>query len=779
MRVSYNQLKEIVDFSFSPQELAERLTNLGLEVRGTEYFGKLEKVVVGKILSIQPHPDADRIKIVKVDIGRRSISVVCGAPSIREGILVPVALEGARLRGGIRVRKVKVRGVNSPGMLCSEDELGLGKDQSGIMALPSHLSLGMSLSKALELEDIILDLEITPNRGDCLSVIGIAREIAALRGKDLHLPSWKVKEKERGTSDEIQIEIKDPELCPYYSARLIRGVKVGPSPLWLWRKILISGGKPINNIVDITNYVSWEMGQPLHAFDYGLLEGKRIIVRRAKRGESLIALDGIKRELDEDILLIADSARPIALAGVMGGEDSQVRAHTEDILLESAYFDPLSIQRTSRRTGLSTESSCRFERRVDPSGVKKALDRASLLIQTIAGGELENRVEAGKLPKEKKWTILRPSRVSRILGSRITSSRIRTILERLWFEIEEREKDWKISIPSFRPDISREIDLIEEIVRFYGYNRLKISLPSLGGEETGEDSEEQTRETVREVLKGLGFYEVIASPFSGEDVFKKANLSPGERIRVRNPLSSEQEFLTTHLFPHLLKVASYNLAQSIEQLRIFELADVFQKIPSLKETPWVAGLILEKNFDFFSLKGIVESLLEGLGIEGIEFSPSGHSYLSSKQRASVKKEGVVLGILGRLREKVGKDFELPSPTYLFEVDFSSLLSFSRKKKRFNPLPKFPSLRRDLALVVKEKTPAEKVREGILRGGKWLEKVELFDFYRGEGVSAGYKGLAFSLTFRAPDRTLRDEEVDEIQQNVVKLLKNELGVNLRS
>ena len=777
MRVSYNQLKEIVDFPFSAHQLAERLTDLGLEVRGIEYFGKLEKVVVGKILSIQPHPKADRIKIVKVDIGKRSISVVCGAPNIKEGILVPVALEGARLRGGIKVRRVKVREIDSPGMLCSEDELGLGKDQSGIMPLPSPLSLGMSLSKALKLEDIILDLEITPNRGDCLSVIGIAREIAALRGKDLHLPSWRVEEKERGTSDQIQIEIKDSHLCPYYSARLIRGVKVGPSPLWLWHKILISGGKPINNIVDITNYVLWEMGQPLHAFDYRLLKGG-IIVRRAKRGESLITLDGVKRELDEDMLLIADSARPIALAGVMGGEDTQVGEHTEDILLESAYFDPLSIQRTSRRMGLSTEASYRFERRVDPLSVRKALDRASLLIQATAGGELEREVEAGKLPEEKKWTTLRPSRVSRILGSRITSSRIRTILERLWFQIEEREKDWKINIPSFRPDISREIDLIEEIVRFYGYDKLKISLPSLGDDETSEDSEERTKGIVREILKGLGFYEVIASPLSGKNVFKRANLSPKEGVRVKNPLSSEQALLATHLFPHLLKVTSYNLTQSIQQLRIFELADVFQISPSLKETPLIAGLILEKNFDFFSLKGIVENLLEGLGIEEMEFSPSEHLYLSKGQRASVKKEGVVLGVLGKLRKKVVKDFELPSPIYLFEFDFSQLLSFSRKKKRLSPLPKFPSLQRDLALVVKEKITAEKVRQGILRGGKYLEKVELFDLYRGEGVSAGYKGLAFSLTFRAPDRTLRDEEVNEIQHSVVKLLESELGVKLR-
>jgi len=332
--------------------------------------------------------------------------LVCGAPNIKEEMLVPVALEGARLKGGIRVKKIKVRGIDSPGMICSENELGLGEDQSGVMPLPSHLLLGINLSQALDLEDIVLDLEITSNRGDCLSMIGVAREIAALTGESLHLPSFGVRDDKKQKGHQIDIEIKDIALCPYYSAHLIRNVKIGPSPHWLRHKILIAGAVPINNIVDITNYVLWEMGQPLHAFDYRFLEDKKIIVRRAKKSEFLVTLDGIRRELDEDMLVIADSTRPVALAGIMGGKDTQVTNSTVDILLESAYFDSSSIQRTSKKIGLTTEASSRFGRRVDSSGVRGALERASLLIEKIAGGKFERILERGKLPVKKRWITL-------------------------------------------------------------------------------------------------------------------------------------------------------------------------------------------------------------------------------------------------------------------------------------------------------------------------------------------------------------------------------------
>ncbi|MFQ6067607.1 MAG: phenylalanine--tRNA ligase subunit beta [bacterium] len=780
MRVSYKYLKKIVDFPFSPEELAEQLTKVGLEVRTVEPFGRLEKVVVGRILSIKPHPDADRIKLVKLDVGDKAVSLVCGAPNIKPHLMVPVALEGAVLRGGIKVRKVRVRGVDSPGMICSEDELGLGKDQSGVMVLPSYLNPGMNLSQALDLEDTVLDLEITPNRGDCLCMVGIAREVAALTQRKLNLPSYRISKERVSSLEGVQIEIRDRDLCPYYSARLIKDVKVEPSPLWLWQKVVLSGAKPINNVVDITNYVLWEMGQPLHAFDYRLITNQKIIVRRAKNHEVLITLDGIPRELDEDMLAIADPAGPIALAGVMGGQDSQVTQTTRHILLEAAYFNPESIQRTSRRLGLSTEASHRFEKTVDPSGVRKALNRAAFLLQTVAGGKIEGPIrDAGWLPDRKRWTFLRPSRTRRILGSRISSSRMKKILESLQFDVVEKDKTWRIGIPSFRPDITREIDLIEEIARFYGYNRLRISFPPLGGEESREGLEEIYRKKSRETLKGLGFYEVIASGLGEESLFQKTGFSLKEEVRIRNPLSTQGEILTSHLFPHLLAIVDHNLNQGIEQLRIFELATVFKKDHPLQEIPLLAGLVLERGFDFLSLKGIGEILLEGLEIKDVEYTPCDCGYFSPRQRAAVKKGKTLIGRLGRLNQRIAENFQLSFPLYLFEFVFPNLVSSRTKEKKFKPLPKFPSIQRDLALVVKEEVPAKRVREEIIKaGGKWLEKVELFDIYRGGSVPPRYKSLAYSLTFRCWDRTLRDEEVARIQQVIVRLLKERLGASLR-
>lgn len=778
MRVSYKRLQEIVNFSFTPQELAEQLTRLGLEVKNIEHFGKLEKVVVGKIVSIENHPNADQIKVVRIDMGRETISLICGAPNIREGMLVPVALEGARLKGGIRVKKVKVRGIDSPGMICSENELGLGEDQSGVMLLTPHLPLGMNLSQALDWEDVVLDLEITSNRGDCLSMIGVAREIAALTGESLHLPSFEIRQDKKQKGHQTGIEIKDIDLCPYYSVHLIRNVKIGPSPHWLRHKVLIAGAKPVNNIVDITNYVLWEMGQPLHAFDYQFLGDKKIIVRRAKKNEFLVTLDGVRRELDEDMLVIADSARPVALAGIMGGEDTQVTNSTVDVLLESAYFDSLSIQRTSKRVGLTTEASSIFGRKVDPAGVRGALERASLLIEKIAGGKFERILERGKLPVKKRWITLRPARVHKILGSRVIPFRMKEILENLQFKVKKKNGDWKVSVPSFRSDVSREIDLIEEIMRFHGYDRLRTSLPSLVTKEIGEDLEEQCKEGVRDILKGLGFYEVISVPFTKGDIFRKINLLSQEKIKIRNPLSSQQEFLMPHLFPRLLKVAFFNLTQDIEQLRIFEVSEVFQSVHPLKEIFSVGGLVYEDNFDFFHIKGIVETLLEGLGVKGVDFVSCDYAYLSNRQRASVLKGSAVLGVLGRLEQEVAKNLKLPFSIYLFEFDFSRLIASSEEGTKFRHLPKFPVLRRDLAIVVPENIPAENVKQEIIKGGKWLERVEVFDLYRGKGIPAGHKSLAFSLVFRAPDRTLRDEEVDQVQEKIVNVLKIDLGASIR-
>ncbi len=778
MRLSFKHLREIVNFPYSAKTLAEQLTNLGLEVRKIESLPRLEKVIVGKILTIQPHSQADLLNIVRVDIGGEILSLVCGASNIKEGLMVPLALEGAILSGGIRVEKKQVRGVESVGMLLSEEELGLGKDRSGIMILPPETPLGQNLSRLLELEDVILDLEITPNRGDCLSVIGISREIAALTSSHLRFPPFSLRKGKMGPAHLMRIQIQDPDLCPYYSARLIRNVRVGPSPLWLWRSILIAGGKPINNIVDITNYVLWEMCQPLHAFDYSTLHERKIIVRRAKKKEILITLDGVKRELSEDMLVIADSTSAVALAGIIGGEGTQVQSYTRDVLLEAAYFDPICIRRTSRRLGLATEASSRFEKGVDPLMVRKALDRASLLIQEIAGGKMEEGLwEEGKVPWRKRKVSFRPSRARRILGTRITSPQMKKILTRLTFEVEGG-RIWKVWIPSFRGDISREIDLIEEIARVYGYGRIGVELPPLGDGEPGEDSEERIRGNIRQILKGLGFFEVKGVAFSGEDIFKKAHLPLKMGIRVRNPLSSGQEILSSHLFPHLLEITSHNLNQGENHLRIFELDDVFQKVPDLKEKLTLAGLILESNFDFLSLKGIAETLLEGLNIEGVEFTSCPCSYLSFKERLLIKKEGLIMARLGRINRDLADGFEVPSSIYLFEFEVNSLYSQSRPIQRFRPLPRFPALERDLSLVVEEEIPARKVKDCIIKsGGEWLEEVKLFDLYRGSSIPAGHKSLAYSLTFRSSRRTLTDKEVDRVQEEIVHSL-GKLGISLR-
>ncbi len=778
MRVSFKHLKKMVDFPYSPKELGERLTNLGLEVRKIEPFGRLDKVIVGKILTIERHPEADLVSMARVDISGRILSVVCGAPNIREGLMVPVALEGARLPGGVRVERRKVRGIESMGMLCSEEELGLGKDRSGVMILPQESPLGQNLSQALELEDVILDLEITPNRGDCLSVIGISREIAVLTGSRLAVPSSSLKKGEKGSPHIMNIQIQDPRLCPYYTARLIRNVRVGSSPLWLWRYILISGGKPINSVVDITNYVLWEMGQPLHAFDYSILKNREIIVRRAKKKETLVTLNGIKRGLDEDMLVIADSKSPVALAGIMGGESTQVQSQTRDVLLEAAYFDPISIRRTSRRLGLATEASSRFEKGVDPLMVRKALDRASLLIQEIAGGKIEEALwEEGRVPWRRRKISFRPSRARRILGRRIASGEMKRIITGLDFDVEG-DRTWKVWIPSFRNDVSREIDLIEEVARVYGYDRIGKGLPSLGDGEPREDKEERTRQKVRQTLKGLGFFEVMGVSLSGEDVFRKVQLPLKMGIRVTNPLSSQQEILATHLFPHLLEIASYNLNQGESQLRIFELAEVFQKTRHLEKNLALAGLILELSFDFLSLKGIAETLLEGLNIEGVEFTSCSCPYLSPKESLLITKEGLTLGALGRLNQDIADNFEVPSPIYLFEFEVDSLCFHSRPIQRFVSLPRFPAVERDLSLVVKEEVPAQKVKNCIIEsGGEWLEKVKLFDLYRGGSIPSAHKSLAYSLTFRSSRRTLTDDEVDRIQKEILHSLRK-MGVSLR-
>ncbi len=639
-------------------------------------------------------------------------------------------------------------------------------------------SLGFEV-KNIELfeEDVILDLEITSNRGDCLSLMGIAREISALTGENLHSSPYD-KETIEGESL-FQVEIKDIELCPYYSACLIKNVKVASSPLWLQKEILISGGKPINNVVDVTNYVLWETGQPLHSFDYSSLSGEKIIVRRAKEGEILVTLDDVERKLNKDMLVIADEKKAIALAGIIGGKGTQIEDYTRDILLESAYFNPVSIRKTSQRMDITTEASYRFERGVDPRGAKKALKRAAYLFQKIAKGRIAGKVmEAGKLPPERKWVSFHALKVNQIIGKEISLLRIKKVFHNLQFEVEEKEDKWMIGIPSFRKDIDREIDLIEEVARFYGYDKIPVTLPSLGKGMPCENFEERLRKKIREVLRGLGFYEVVGVSLEEEATFKEANLPLSEGIKLKNPMSIQQSILSTHLFPHLLRIALYNLNQGTEELRIFELGNVFEKNGISREKFFLSSLIVEKKFDFSLLKGIGEILLEELVVDKVNFSFCNYSYLSPRERAIIKKNNITLGVLGKLDRKVTESFELPSYAYLLEFDVSNLLSFCKLEKKVKPLPKFPFIRRDLSLLVRKEIFTEQVRRLIFEQGEELEKVEFFDLYQGRSIPLDCKSLTCSLFFRAADRTLRDEEVNKIQEKIINSLKEKMGIYLR-
>lgn len=781
MRVSFNQLKEMVDFPYTPSQLAENLTMIGLEVKRVEAVGQLKGVVVGKILEVKDHPNADKLKIVKVDTGKKILPLVCGAPNVEEGKFVAVAFEGAQLPGNVRVKKVKIRGVNSPGMICSERELGLGEDHSGVMIFPSHLPLGDKLSHALGLEDYVLDLEVTPNRGDCFSILGIAREVAALIGGELRVPSCHIKKEDTIREKNLpSIHIKDPDLCSFYGARVIKGVKVAPSPLWLRWKILLSGAKPVNNVVDVTNYVMWEMGEPLHPFDLDTLTGSQIVIRRAKQGEILFTLDNKQRRLSRDMLVIADAKNCVALAGIMGGGETETKPTSKNIFLEAAYFNPVSVGKTSRKLGLSSEASTRFERGVDPAVVKKALDRASYLIQKIAGGEVvDPLLEEGELPLKRRKIYFRPSRVMRITGLRISSVTSKKILLSLGFKIREDKGRWEVHVPTHRGDVEREIDLVEEVARIYGYNKIGMSLPQLGAGGGKEEDREGVKSSLRSLLAGCGFYEVITPPLVGEKLLltikEPADKTPG----IRNPLSLEQKFLRPYLSPQILEVASFNYSQEAKSLRLMETGKVFTKgKKGWKENSCLAGVVVEGTFDFYRVKGIVEVIFEKLRIEGVKFHPSYFPYLHEAESALIKKGKDTVGFMGKLNPELSEQLKLLPQTYLFELNLDLVASLSGEEEKYQPLPRFPSVKRDLSIVIREDIPAEDVREYIIKKAEHVEKVKFFDFYQGAHVPSGHKSISFSLIFRHPERTLTDDEVNAIQSRIISSLEDKWGASLR-
>jgi phenylalanyl-tRNA synthetase beta chain len=795
MRLSFNWLKEFVDVTVSASELAERLTMSGLEVEAVEEVAPdFAGVVVARVVKVSPHPNADRLQVAEVDDGSRLHQVVCGAPNLRAERLYPFAPVGAVLAGGRQLESAKLRGVVSQGMLLAEDELGLSPDHEGLMAIPQDLPVGGDLATALKLQDTVLTVAVTANRADCLSILGLAREVAALLNQPVRHPEV-AGAPSYGPESAAKVTILDPVHCPRYAARLLTGLAVKPSPFWLRRRLHLAGIRAINNLVDVTNYVLLEFGQPLHAFDFDKLAGGEIVVRLPRPEErTFVTLDGQERELNPETLLICDAARPVALAGVMGGLDSEVTAATKNVLIESAYFNPRTIRRTAKRLGLSTEASYRFERGIDPDAVTHALERATQLMLDLGGGEAPGaRLDAYPAPIYHPRLALRVSRVNQVLGTAFSGAEMVAWLRRLHLPVLSMDgESLVLQVPSFRGDLEREEDLIEEIARLAGYDAIPVTLPrgELATPRPGPDAE--LRRAARRLLQGLGFFEVITYAFQSQRLETLVPDSQAPRaLRLANPLSEEQAVMRTSLLPGLLETLRRNTLKQVLDVRLFELSKVFipesgQELP--REEHWLAGVMYgareevswntsREAVDFFDLKGAVENLLDGLKVPDLDFRADGLPYFLS-YGARVYSGELELGVLGELIPEMGEQLDLEGRIFVFNLNFGAC-GRSAAPPRFSPLPRYPAVYRDLALVVPEGVAAARVAQALYQHGRpWLVEARLFDVYTGEHIPPGKRSLAFRLSYRDQERTLTDDLVNPHHQALVAALARELGAELR-
>jgi phenylalanyl-tRNA synthetase beta chain len=807
MRVSLKWLSEYVNITVPAVDLAERMTLAGLAVEGVEKPGEgIERVYTGKILGIEPHPNADKLSICRVAAGEGSIlRIVTGATNVREGHVVPVAVEGARLAGGLVIKKARFRGVDSQGMLCSGQELGLDtnvmppEQAHGIMLLDPGLLPGLDVKEVIGLDDTIFILELTPNRGDCLSMVGVAREVAALLGQELRMPDSRVTESEPDIGGQVSVDISAPDLCGRYVARLFRNIRVGPSPLWMQERLRAAGIRPISNIVDITNYVMMELGQPLHAFDYDTVKDGHIIVRRALDGETLVSLDGSERRLNSEMLVIADPGGPVAVAGVMGGLDTEVTDRTRNVLLESAHFNPTSIRRTSRILGLRSESSSRFEKGVDITGCLRAADRAARLLLDLGAGEVA-RGARDNYPGQSapRTVILRPERVEHVLGVNVPRQEGVDILTRLEFRVKDSGRDLLVTVPGYRVDVSVEEDLIEEIARMYGYNKIPYTLP-YGPSTKGSRTARQALDfSVRDCLAALGMNEVVTYSFTGPSTLDRLPVpkdSPqADMIRLQNPLSEEQSAMRTILLPGLLEVLQRNASRRITDLAVFEVGKVFLSSKSgplpLENTVLAAAAMGNAPggwnrpglpYDFYYIKGALETLFDRISVTGYSLEREAENGLFHPGRAArIAVDNAVAGVIGELHPDLLENYDLPKRAVAMEIDLEVVSRHSGRPRTYRRLPRFPWIERDLALVVPQDIPARDIIRVIRKhGGKFLQEIRLFDIYRGEQVKEGCQSMAFSLKFQAGDKTLTDQEINIPIAAVAQALAEQFGAELRS
>ncbi|MDR2862090.1 MAG: phenylalanine--tRNA ligase subunit beta [Syntrophobacterales bacterium] len=803
MLVSIKWLKDYVDFDLTPAELAHKLTMAGLEVDGIEQKGpSFAGVVVGKILSIAPHPNADKLSLCVVSTGKKNYSVVCGAPNIKEGMLAPFAMVGATIPGGYTIKRSQIRGEFSEGMLCSEGELEIGDDSTGIMALPDHLPLGQELAHILDLTDVVLDVSITANRSDCLSMIGFAREIAALTNGQVKYPHISLQEGSDKVHDMTSVTIEDPDLCPHYTARVLKNVKIAPSPFWMKQRLEAVGIRAINNVVDVTNYVMMEFGQPLHAFDFRFLEEGRIVVRRSRQDETFVSLDEKERILRKDTLMICDGKKPAAIAGIMGGLNSEIKDDTETVFLESAYFLPTSIRKSARWLGMQTDASYRFERGIDPQGVVKSLERAAQLIQQTAGAAICKGI-VDEYPRKSdavKTVSLRTSHVNRILGASLTDEVIVDTLTRLNMGVTKTGEQgvYLVHPPSYRVDTDREIDLIEEIARLVGYDQIAPRLSGIAVQPLTKKPKEILTEKVSSILTGCGFSEVIHYSFVTPKSCRILNIPSADKrtkmLKIANPLSDDHSVMRSTLVYSLLNTMKTNANNGCHNLKIFEIGKTFidvgrRVLPLEKE--YLSGLMTGLTFgdfwhlkdspaDFYSLKGVMEDLLETLKISPVDYDTSQtEPYLHPGRSCAIFVNRDLLGFLGELHPQVQSRMDLKNRTLVFELEIDMLCRHFTDQVRYHEISRYPSVTRDVSLLIQKNIDVAKIMSiSKSVGEEWLEKVNPFDIYEGEGVPQGMKSMGIRFSYRSPERTLKDEEVNTAHRNIVNHITRATGAKIR-
>ena len=793
MRISYKWLSEYVDLP-PVEELARRLTAVGLEVEAIERMGAgLSGVVAARIVTSERHPNAEKLSVTRVDAGQgEALQVVCGAKNYQVGDVVPLATVGATLPGGARIERAKLRGVESFGMLCSARELGIDPDASGLHILPRDVAPGTPIVKALGLDDVLLEVNVTPNRPDALSHLGIAREVAAALGRKVRLPEPRLAERGGPAADAVRIRIEAPEKCHRYAARVVEGVRIGPSPAWLARRLESCGVRSISNVVDATNFVLLELGHPLHAFDLDKVAGAEIVVRTARPGEHLTTLDGKDRALDLDDLVIADRDRGSALAGVMGGGHSEIAGDTSRVLLESAWFAPPGVRRTSRRHGLKTEASYRFERGADPGMVVPALDRCAALIAELAGGAVRpGVVDANPRPYRPAEVRLRWDRPAQVLGMKVPREDARAVLAGLGLaERDAGDEGATFVVPSWRQDISIEEDLVEEIVRSRGYDAIPETLPRLALETPALPPEAVATARVRDALEAAGFSEVVNFSFVAPG--ELAAFDPAARpVLLKNAISAELSVMRTSLLPSLLRNAALNLRQRVEDVRLYEIARTYAGLEGPGDEPalervQVAGVLLGRRsplgwavggdrVDFYDAKSAVMAVVEALGIADAIFAAGGVSWAHPRHSSGVRRgDGTSYGCVGELHPRVAAAFELPRGVLAFELDLAALVAGARLVPRYGGIPRFPAVLRDLAVVVGEGVQAAQVIAAV-RAEPLVEDAMLFDVYTGAPIPAGKKNLALALRYRAAERTLTDAEVDDAHARIVERLRREASI----